>query len=327
MAWTMKQAVKHLEKYAVNGPFSVRDDIVEAMQSLADIVYLDSLRQVIRFRTFGGGRFALPQQFECIVRAAINGKPTTVRGVEYNFLYAGPGDLDQLPSGYVPGYGLVDEQAHPPLTLAPASAYSVVASMPGYTGSAALTAVFEAGRLSIPIVDEAVVLAATAWSELSAASVLESHGSISRMLVPDDDLQQGLWVQLWAGPESSVPANCSAGKVSSSVRVPLFRHYHLPTAEADQAYEILAEVRPAFVHTHGDDDIVPFQSLMPIQLMMQAHRYFANGELDAGAKYQQLAVGSMVARDDANTRKQTTITFNNAYDESPGQDSMSYVNI
>ena len=331
MPWTMGQAVTRLAPFARNGVNSVREDIVTAMETLSDFGYWENLRQVIRFRTLSGGRFAIPQQFEKIHRAAVDGTPISVRGIEYNFLYSGPGDMDALPSDYAPAYGLVDEGMHPPLAVAPTEDYFLLASIPDYVGTASLRVSFLSGdRLSIPVVSESVITAATSWDDLTnAATVLAEYGSVDSMVVPESGLPKAQWITLWVGVEDSLPSDCEGPRITTSVKAPQLHYYNLPSAssDADCRYNLLAEVKPAFLRTYDDDDVIPFPTLPTIQFMMQALRAYDEGEVDHGDKFRETAVGFMTARDTSAVTKQAPVTFNSQYDMSPGQDSSYFANI
>ncbi len=326
MLWTMKQAKKRLEPFAKGGAQSLQEDIVTAMEALADAGYWEHLRQVIKFTVSGGGRFALPQRFETIVRAAVNGTPVQVRGVEYNFLYGGPGDLDNLPQGYAPMYGLISEGQRPPLVVFPAATARVVASLDDYSGDSVLTLVFNDGtRATVPIVATADLDAG--WEAVAAPEITTATGGVSRLLVDDEELPQGRWLSLWFGTEEEAISDCYAGQISTSVKTPMFHYYRLPSACAEGQYTVLAEVKPALLRAYGEDDVLPFPSLQPIQYEMQAQTLFNNGEADGGMKFHQLAIGAMAAKDDSAVRRQSGITFNTPYELSAGEDSQHYVNI
>ena len=317
MSWTMKQAEERLAKFSYGGLPTVRQEIVQAMATLADTHNWEHLRQVIRFTTSRGGKFYLPQQYESLVRAVINNTPVPVRGIEYSFLYGGPGDIEQAPSGFAPMFGISDEGMKPPFADLRDLGWFVAATMPDADGSKSLTLVHHDGsRKELPIT------ATPSWDvELNPVGV-------QRVLVPCDELPDGQWIQIWRGYEEDVPEESSAGAISTSERVPEFRYYQVPGAAHDAAFQIMAEVHPRFLHTYGDDDVIPFQSLLPLEHMMQALTLFNQREHDAAVKFQQSALAYMEARDSATSRKQTTLSFNNPYDMSPGEDSLHlYENI
>jgi hypothetical protein len=327
MLFTMRQAERQLMRYSRLGPTAARDAILDAVEALAATRYWDRMRQTIRFTTTGGGRFALPQEFDAIVRAAVDGTPAPVRGTEFNFLYGGPGDLDELPTGFKSYTGLIDEGFHTPLTLTPDTDYRLAASMTTADPSLTVKVFFVSGdTLSLPILAHDDVEDAADWDAISAATALGTYGEVQKVVLRSDNWPSG-WVNLWAGEADDTPELCRISRFHSSSKVPQLRHYLIPGADPDLSYAVLAEVRPALLRATGDDDVVPIPSLMPVQYMMQAHCKFDEGEMDTGQKYYELAVGSLMQIDEASSNKQTVVIFNRSQDDSPGDDSSGYANI
>lgn len=327
MLFTMRQAERQLAGFSRRGRDGARESILDAVEALAASKYWNYVRTTIRFSISGGGRFALPQEFASIVRAAVAGTPVPVRGTEYNFLYGGPGDLDALPAGYAPANGLVDEGFAPPITLAPATAFRLAASMDSAFDGGTVRVYFVSGDvLTLPILATSAVEDAAGWDEISAAEVPASYGEVQRVILRGSDWPAG-WITFWSGEEATAPALCRGNRVHTSAKAPVLRHYNLPGVDTDTTYAILAEVRPALLRTTGDDDVVQIPSLLPVQYMMQAQCKFDEGEPDAGKKYYDLAVGSLMQLDESLDNKQTTVVFNSTYEDSAGQDSLNYQNI
>lgn len=325
MLYTMRQAERQLGRFSRLGPTAAREAILDAVEALAASRYWDNLRQTIRFTTAGtGGRFALPQEFESIVRAAVDGTPVPTRGSEFNFLYGGPGDLDRLPSGFAPCAGLVDEGFHPPLPSAYGVDRRVVISMDAANPDLVLRVFPATGApVDVPVLARGAVDSAADWDSLSAAVCPEE---VSRMVLLGDYWPAG-WVDIWAGPEDSAPGASWTSRFHSNSRVPQLRHYLIPGTVPDKSYTVLAEVRPALLRVKGDDDALPIPSLLPIQYMMQAQGKFDEGEVEAGQRFYDLAVGALMQIDESSANKQTVVTYNRMMDDSPGGDSMMYVNI
>ncbi len=311
MLWTMKQAERQLLQYARRGPDRVRDDILDAVEALSASKYWDRQRQVVRFTTLGGGRFALPQEFESIVRVAVDGTPVLLRGTEFNFSFGGPGDLDALPAGYAPGYGVVDEGFHPPFTVSRAADTVLAVSMSAASADHYARVFFNSGSvLDLRVNASADVDAATAWTDLTyTGTAPTTYGDVAKVVLKGDNWPQG-WVNLWAGAAGAVPSECGQGRVHSCMRVPQFRFYHIPGVDQEHTYNVLAEVRPAKLRLTGDDDVLPFPSLLPVQYMMQAQAKFDAEEQQAGKGFRDLAIGTMAQIDESESRMQTVIRFN-----------------
>lgn len=327
MLFTMRQAERQLAGFSRKGREGAREAILDAVEALAASKYWNHARMVIRFAFTGGGRFALPQEFTQIVRAAVSGTPVPVRGTEYNFLYGGPGDLDAVPAGYAPVNGLVDEGFAPPVALTPSYDHRMAASMPAAFAGGTVRVFMQSGvSVTLPVLSDEAVEDAEDWDSIGAAEILAEHGEVMRVILRGNDWPAG-WLTFWHGLPSASPAESRGHRVHTSVRAPLLRHYFLPGSSADETYSILAEVRPALLRATGDDDVVQVPSLMPVQYMMQAQCKFDEGEVDAGAKLHELAVGSLMQLDETLDRKQTTVVFNSTYEASAGQDSLGYANI
>ena len=92
---TFGQAKEELA-YSVNA-YADRDlakSINRALRALIALHPLKCLRKVYRFCS-AGPEFVLPQGCAGLVRACVNGRPVTMRGQDFRFLQAGPGDMDR----------------------------------------------------------------------------------------------------------------------------------------------------------------------------------------------------------------------------------------
>ena len=86
MQYTLGQAKKRLAASCnAYGQNDLRDLINNAIQALAGMTGWECLRKVLRFSSAGPG-FVLPQGCAGLVRACVNGRPTTVRGQDFRFI-------------------------------------------------------------------------------------------------------------------------------------------------------------------------------------------------------------------------------------------------
>lgn len=309
--YTMQEAESRLVSFAMGGAVGVRADIVNAMQALADMGTWESLRQFVRFQTQPGGRFVLPPAFESVVRITLNGTPRPIRGMEFHFQYSGPGApesirknerlmCDPVDAGLLsPVAGLrADSSLTGRLSLALRTTGTTAPTSPGILYMA------DGTTQEIDI----VTTTPTVGDSVELASGVEA----SYITIPVSELAEGTMIEIWYCQMQDGEPFTKYITVNGNEFRPTLRHYFIPGVADTYSVDCMAEVRPIVDRVYASDDIIPFQTLLPIQYMMQAQRDFANGNAAAGEKYLQLAQGFMKARDDTNIKRQTIVTFNDA---------------
>lgn len=109
-----------------------------------------------------------------------------------------------------------------------------------------------------------------------------------------------------------------------SVSVPSFHRYLIPGAKDDKVYDVLCEVRVNPLPLVDENDILPFATLEPVKYAMMAERYFDLGEVDAGTKYRDLAIQTLMMAEKTEEKKQTVLVNNMLYPNSLGEMSNNY---
>jgi hypothetical protein len=112
-----------------------------------------------------------------------------------------------------------------------------------------------------------------------------------------------------------------------AVSAPRFHRYEIQNMAPHGGVDLLVEVRLDPLPLVHDTDIVPFDSLEPIEWMMQASWYTKSGEIDAAQKMHALATNWLRAREITEATVQTPVIVNSLFPGSPGEVSMEAVNI
>jgi hypothetical protein len=76
-----------------------------------------------------------------------------------------------------------------------------------------------------------------------------------------------------------------------------------------------------------DDEVVPFDSLLPVQFMMQSLWSMEAGEVKAADEYRQRALSLLVGREETEVERQTLHIVNQLYDGSVGDALNQMANI
>lgn len=326
MRYTYGQAKQALARYASGyGLMDVGAAVNTAMDELSRSRTWARLRKTIRMDV-GSEYFALPQDCGALIRAAVDRTPVTVRGTEYEFLHSGPGDLDFTESGWAPLNGVQRVGVYPTM-------YGLSDIMP----LAAFSTAAPAGPLRVrgrnadgdKIAEDVPV---NVWTgpdaEVdpdTASHTVNEFADIDSVTLPSD-----------ASGYITLSAFNSDGDVfvlsrmHPKIAVPEFTRYRLPgfdTATADKVYRILAEVALRFIPLVDDDEVVPFDSLLPVQYMMQSVAAMESGEIKTADDYRQRAEVLLVRREETELEKQTLHVVNMLHDGSVGQMSDLYENI
>ena len=112
-----------------------------------------------------------------------------------------------------------------------------------------------------------------------------------------------------------------------AVAAPRFHRYEIQNMMPRVGVDLLVEVRLDPLPLIHDTDILPFDSLEPIEWMMQAAWYTKSGEIEAAQKMHSLAMNWLKARETTEATVQTPVIVNSLFPGSPGEVSMEAVNI
>lgn len=328
MQYTLDQAMRHVtSSLHAYGADNAKEAVNKAVQALAGLSGWECLRRVVRIFS-AQPEFALPQGCAALVRACVNGRPVTVRGQDFQFLHSGPGDLSRPPSGYlpVPDANIVDMGPHP-LEFTPKAPFTLRAEslaegepdlvVKGRTPEGRIV------RISVPVSSVASVPAYPAFG----------HGA-SDALASDVALVDVHEVTVDPCASSYVDLRCTdadgedlrVATYHPSVRAPMFRRYRLQGARPG-GFEVLAEVRVDPLPLVEGTDILPFDSLEPIEWMVQMAWYTKSGEIEAAQKMMQLATAWLKQRETTAAKVQTAVVANSLYRGSTGELSMEAMNI
>ena len=326
MRYTFGQAKQALAQHmSAFGLVDQAATLNQAIDELSRSRVWQRLRKVVRL-TVTDQYFSLPQDCGSILRAAIDSVPVSIRSTEYEFLHSGPGDLDFAESGMAPLNGLQRLGVFPTMydmpDILPLAAFT--------TGTPPVAALKVRGKngdgdrvvVNVPItqwtgVDDVDTLD-VATVDKTAVSIAE----IDSVTVPSD--AESYISLLAVGDEFS-----SISRMHPKTTIPEFTRYRLPGFynKTDMSYKVLAEVSLRFMQLVDDDDVVPFDSLMPIQLMLQSMFSLASGEIKAATEFRSNAEGLLIRREENELERQTCIVINPLYDGSIGQASDNYANI
>ena len=340
MLYTFGQAKKKLmsstHAYVVgahrgNEVADLADAINDAIQALAGMSGWDCLRKVVRIAT-ASPVFALPQGCAGLVRACVAGRPVTVRGQDFEFLHSGPGDLRSPPHGYqtIPGHMILDRGTRPIEVVPPPCSSLVAYSAEEGQPDLVVKYVDPSGDVrtsSLPVtaggIEDAVLCAQNAQTQGAPDIVV---GAILSVNVSDSASARP---SLAAVYPDGTPVRLAT--YAPQVSVPSFHIYEVHGSycgcPCGGSYDILAEVRLEPLPLVEDTDVVPFDSLEPIEWMIHARWLTKAGEIDSAQKYQALAANWLKAREATDRSVQTSVVFNNLFSMSLGEPSMDAINI
>ena len=322
MKYTFADAKRKLRQFAgSSGARNVGDAINTAVEALSSSKNWIDMTRTVRITTVNE-YFALPQEYRKIDRAAVNGTPVSMRSMDYEFLHSGPGDLDYPPDGYsaIPQTGIQDLGVFPTMYSPDRVEYICAFSTTAPVGKIRIRGRSEEGDY----ITEA--LAVNAWAgqdsivdqdSSTVVKTVAAFGDIAELVLPADASQ---YLSIYGISED---AFFFLSRMHPDHRAAEFRRYRLPSfsGEEDESHHILAEVRLQFVPMIDDDDIVPFDTLLPIQYMLQSINFAAANEPEAAAKYQSMAFTHLTRKEDVKHTSQGLVVVNSYYDNSLGEAS------
>lgn len=327
MQATFGQAKRILARHAgSNALGDIGAAINTACEELSMTKNWRQIRKVVRLLV-QSDYFALPQECETVIRACVDGKPVTMHGTDIEFMLSGPGDFDYTDAGRAPIFGLQDIGTVP-VMYTPASAgklFFFSTTAPG--GEITVRGRTTSGEIVTEIVP---VNEWTAVSDLDTHVAADYDGTVNdfedieRIVLPDD-------AQAYISCYSNISAVWGfLSRMHPSVKVPAFRRYRVPgfnTGDPDISYRILAEVRIRYLPLVDDEDVLPFDSLLPVQYMLQSLWKMAAEDIKAADEYRMRAEGLLVRSEEVKEERGGVVVMNSVYDDSPGEVSDMYDNI
>lgn len=333
MPQTFAQAKKVLARYAAAYDLAdIGEAINTAVDELASSSNWQKMRRTRKFYAYGGV-FPLPQECEAAIRASIDGKPVDVRGLDYDFLFSGPGDLDYVEAGYAPTHGLQDLGYFP--TMYPVNEADGVKLCAFGEDSLSGESIKVTGiGVNGDVITEDIYFAT--WSETTGTDGL-TYATVAAAVASKQSFTEVTRVVLPAGVTKHVSLYYIKdgvfyflSRMHPSIRVPEFRRYRIPgfSSTADAYYRVMVEVKMRALPLIAEADILPFDSLLPVQYMLQSLCSMNSGEIKTADDYRQRAVMALAARENIQQERQGLVIMNTQYDDSLGELSATvYQNI
>ena len=321
MKYTFGKAKEILSRTCHSKMEDIGEKINCALRALCDANPWEHefLRQVVRMSSVTP-TISLPQGATGLVRACVNGKPTTLHGQDVQFLSSGPGDLDCIPGGYQRLGDDILDLGTSPVWIQP-------------SGFGWLCATYKGSELQPPVTvyatgmdGDRIEFNLTPQSEADPLSYDKVHPvrTVERVVLdPSTDNYISLYMT------EVLPANgeCLIARYHPSVPVPEFRRYRLPSLNCPGPYDILAEVQFEPLDLVDDTDVIPIPTLEPIKSMILYEHSNQNLETEAADRYLKQAQEWIARANSRNRVVQTQVNINVPYEGSMGQLSDFYDNL
>jgi hypothetical protein len=311
MRYTFKQAKDTLSRFASGyGLADIGLTVNTALDELSHLRNWQRLRKVVRLQVTSE-EFGLPEDCGAIIRAAIDSQPVSIHGTDYEFLHAGPGDLDFQTPGLAPVFGIqrlgvfatmVDPTDVLPLAVLSTAAPTAKFVVKGRNGNG--ETIIE-DDVPITTWTGPSDLASVDWASISKTT--DSFALVDNITTPDDATGH-LYLFSVGATSAQLLAVVHPGQ-----QFPEFTRYRLPgfdTATADKTYRLLAEVAVRFLPLVEDDDVLPLDSLTAVQYMMQAMWNMDAGEIKAADDFRNRAELALIRREDTEGERQTLVVVN-----------------
>lgn len=352
MQYTLAEAIEELKgNNLVYTDGDLTAKINKAIRGLARMKGWQCLRKVLRLSS-AGPRFTLPQGYAGLVRVCVNGRPTTVRGQDFRFVQSGPGDTlaaDALRHGAPRGFSFarnVIDDGKAPVMVEPYGPFRVFAyrdDKPGEGQVCGTTLSFTGTDLggrsvrfeNIDLHDHPVYDPSD--GHLVSGDPIESASTVVADLVSVDSVIIGEHAE--EGKES-VPTHIVlfAEDLSNGLRYPIalykpgvkapyFHRYLLPDIRPGQPVELLVEARLDPLPLTKGTDVLPFETIEPIEWMIRSDWEMRSGEVAKGESYRNNAANWLLAQEVADDTVQTSFIINTPFAGSPGEISIEADNI
>lgn len=322
MIFTFGEAKTKLARFAgAYGLVNLSQTLNEAMDELASTRSWQNLRKIIRFDV-SSEFFALPQDCARLTRCAIEGVPSRIVGQDYEFLSSGPGDLDYFENGSLGVIAVKRDGVYP--TMNPMTADGRLAAFSATAPTGKIRA-----KVRLPDGDTAEITIPCrtgVYTSFNAASVDsdEVTAPVSEVLAITLPTDAEEYVSLYS---TDGTAFTFISRMHPKLRVPEFVRYRLPGFVAGETYRVLAEYGVRFIPLAGDDDVVPFSTVRPLQYMLQAFHAMDSNEPASAETYRKTAEMYLLRREEVDNEKQGLVVLNNLYTGSLGEDSAKWENV
>jgi len=343
MQYTLKTARKYLrESSNAYGQNDLRDSINLAIQNLSYMTGWERLRKILRFFSVGP-HFVLPQGCAGIVRACVNGRPTTVRAQDFRFIHSGPGELNRPPSGFcfIRASNLVDV-GFKPVMFEPRAPFRLIAfsrrAVPTTEEDPETHQPREVGRPTLHVagttpegvVKRTVLVVNVSDNDYAAMDGTPAADETIFTTIVEVSLEyaddKADYISLWA--EDTITLERTPIAIYNPyIEAPEFRHYEIAGIPPAAPIELLLECRLDPVPLVNDTDVLPFPSLNPIEWMIRGDWMMKAGETENAQKYYTMAANWMKALEVTEATAQTSVVVNSVFDNSMGEISMESVNI
>lgn len=324
MTYRFADAKQKLARFAgAYGLSDISHAINEAMDELAATKSWQRMRKVQRL-VVSSEFFAMPQDCGRLTRCAIDGVPSKVVGQDYEFLSAGIGDVDyfdNLDRGVinVKREGVFPTMNHMP-TEGRLCAFS--ATPPANGGVKARIRTPDGDIVDVTVPCRSGESTAYSAADVSAGAVTaETAVEVLSVTLPSD---ASAYISLYYTDGSSFSF---LSRMHPRIRVPEFTRYRLPGFEAGQTYRLLVECGLRFLPLVDDDEVIPLDSLRPLQYTLQAFHAMDSGEVQSAENYRKSAELSMLRREDTENEKQGLLIINQQLDGSGGEGSAYWENV
>jgi hypothetical protein len=315
MTYRFGDAKQKLARYAgAQGLTDISHALNEAMDELAATRSWQRLRKVMRF-DIASEYFALPQDCGRLTRCAVDGVPLRTVGQDYEFLGAGPGDLDYFDNLGMGITAVKREGIFPTMNAMHLTgqlcAFSVTPPADGGIKARVRTSDGDIADVVIPC--RSGVSTSYLATDLGANSVTaETVSEIISMTLPSD---ASAYISLYFTDGTTF---YFLSRMHPRVRVPEFTRYRIPGYETDGTYRILVECGLNFLPLVDDDDPIPFASLRPLQYTLQAFHAMDSGEVQTAENYRKSAELMLIRREDTENEKQGLVIINQMHGGSGG---------
>lgn len=359
MLYTFDQARAAVRRFVDSGSCTLATidaRINEALERLTDNADFECMRAIVRISVCDLS-FTLPYNVEKILMVAIDGTPAHIFNQPYQFLSAGPGDLDARCGGgtCVPWNDLLDQGEFPTMFDVPKCytwpvngvdtefdvsesglqlmAFSTAAEdagrklrIRGYNGSKEMIGASvgaQGEEITIHAWDNGLEGSLSGWWGVNLHPSVNRFTDVTGIVKPET----AGYVSLFAvAGSSSVTAPLAyfsfLGKYHPRQTVPAFRRYALTSKDTTStcATAVLALVRLRPVPLVDGTDILPIDSLQALKLMVMAITEENKGNLQGAVNLENQALTVLQKREKARLQADGAPTiFNVDYRMSAGR--------
>lgn len=337
MQITLGQACEELAQagHAYGGD-DMKKLINRAIQALSKMSGWECLRKVLRFSSVGPG-FVLPQGCAGLVRACVNGRPVTMRGQDFRFMRSGINDVKHPPKGFMPvPTGNIIDLGFKPVMHEPAATFRVFAFADGEPVNTSdgwkfidpqprvtVRGLGPDGReVSVKVspyryayYDDLGKQVAGSTRLQDAAPAAPVFQVVTEVAIDKSASKPVSLYFCYTG--SSEPA--LLGVYNPKVLAPAFRHYEVQGVAPRQPIELIVETRIDPLPLVDDSDILPFETIEPVEWMIQSFWQVRAGELSRAETLRAQAAKWLKSLEIVNDTIQTELVVNSRYEGSLGE--------